>query len=210
MIIIFDYDGTIADTLGALIQYASKNFSNIIKTQSINEDVSNIRNRTIKENLAFYNISPLKFAYLYFFNKSKIEKYMESASVFEEIPEVLKSLHASGHKLFVLTSHSGNKVKEFIKKNNINYFDNVYSTYQLFGKPKLISKLLADQNISKDGCIYVGDEVRDIQACRKSGIKIISVTWGFNSKEFLVKHNPDFVAETPKAILEIVANLNAN
>ena len=44
--------------------------------------------------------------------------------------------------------------------------------------------------------LYIGDEVRDIDACRKTGIRIISVTWGFNSKEALCRKNPDFLVDS--------------
>jgi phosphoglycolate phosphatase len=52
--------------------------------------------------------------------------------------------------------------------------------------------------------LYVGDEVRDIQACKKSFVKIIAVTWGFDIPDVLKSHNPDFLVSTPKEILDII------
>jgi len=51
---------------------------------------------------------------------------------------------------------------------------------------------------------YVCDEVRDIEAARKSGISSIAVTWGYNTKDALIKENPDFLANTPDELRDII------
>ena len=38
--------------------------------------------------------------------------------------------------------------------------------------------------------IYIGDEVRDIEAMKKAQVDLITVSWGWNSHELLVSHNP--------------------
>ena len=63
-------------------------------------------------------------------------------------------------------------------------------------------------NIEKlDKIIYVGDETRDIEACKKVGVPIISVGWGFNTSANLKKHDPDYFIEDPKELLEIAETL---
>ena len=46
--------------------------------------------------------------------------------------------------------------------------------------------------------IYVGDEVRDITGAKNAGVKVIAVAWGYNSRELLEKHKPDFPVDTPQ------------
>ena len=48
------------------------------------------------------------------------------------------------------------------------------------------------------------DEVRDIEAARKSGIKSVAVTWGYNSKDALLKENPDFLINSPDELRNII------
>ena len=64
-----------------------------------------------------------------------------------------------------------------------------------------------EQNNLKDDVVYIGDEERDIAACKKCKISIIAVTWGFDSKELLEKNNPHYLADTPKELLEIITRL---
>ena len=44
-------------------------------------------------------------------------------------------------------------------------------------------------------------------ACKKCKISIIAVTWGFDSKELLESKNPDYLADTPEKLLEIITGL---
>ena len=52
--------------------------------------------------------------------------------------------------------------------------------------------------------VYVGDEVRDIVACRRIGMPIISVTWGFNSADFLASAGPNHLAQSPEELRQIL------
>ena len=59
---------------------------------------------------------------------------------------------------------------------------------------------------SKNHVFYVCDEVRDIEAARKSGIKSIAVTWGYNTKGALIKENPDFLVNSPDELRNIITS----
>jgi phosphoglycolate phosphatase len=97
-------------------------------------------------------------------------------------------------------------VEAFLTKHDITVFDSLQSDTGLFGKDKAIKKFLRQNAITKERVMYVGDEIRDIQACQKAGVKIIAVTWGFNSREGLEMHHPDFLIDRPSDILRIVTD----
>jgi phosphoglycolate phosphatase-like HAD superfamily hydrolase len=50
----------------------------------------------------------------------------------------------------------------------------------------------------------VGDEVRDIETARQAGVAVAAVTWGFNSRELLARHAPDYLVERPEPILSLL------
>ncbi len=56
----------------------------------------------------------------------------------------------------------------------------------------------------------MGDETRDIEAAKKSKIKIVAVTWGFNSSNVLAQHQPDFLIDIPQQLTEIFEDLLVN
>ena len=52
--------------------------------------------------------------------------------------------------------------------------------------------------------IYVGDEQRDIIACKKVGVDVIWVGWGYDVIETIQEASPDYMVYTPNEILHIV------
>ena len=81
----------------------------------------------------------------------------------------------------------------------------MYNDARIFGKEKLFNKFLKKESIEKKNIIYVGDEIRDILACQKVGIKIISVTWGFNTRLGLMKYNTNIV-DSAVELLNMIAD----
>lgn len=77
----------------------------------------------------------------------------------------------------------------------------VYSGQNIFGKDKVINRLLKEQEINKALAVYIGDETRDVEAAQKLGMKVIAVTWGFNSKKVLQTLNPDAIVEKPQDLI---------
>ena len=54
--------------------------------------------------------------------------------------------------------------------------------------------------------VYIGDEIRDINAAKKAKVKVIAVTWGFNSKEVLSEYQPDALVDQPQELIEVINN----
>jgi phosphoglycolate phosphatase len=48
--------------------------------------------------------------------------------------------------------------------------------------------------------MYIGDEVRDIDAAKKAEVAAVSVTWGYNTEEVLTKNNPKIIIKTPSEL----------
>ena len=83
-------------------------------------------------------------------------------------------------------------------------FDGVYFKSGIFLKHIAINKIVKKYKLKKREVVVVGDEVRDIEAARKSRIKIISVSWGYNNRRIILKNKPDYFIEKPKDILKII------
>ena len=75
----------------------------------------------------------------------------------------------------------------------------------MFGKIKALKQ--AKKQLKTD-FVYVGDELRDIEACHKNNIPVVSVSWGFNSAESLQKNNPGLVATTAEEVVKLVNQLS--
>jgi phosphoglycolate phosphatase len=140
--------------------------------------------------------------------KKELNQHIANLKPFIGIKEALMNLKQQGFNLGIVTSNMEDNVLDFLKNNELeSYFDFVYSANTLFGKNKTINKLIKKHELLIDEIVYVGDETRDIEAAKKSKIKVIAVAWGFNSADILAQHQPDFLIEKPQQLSEIFTQL---
>lgn len=205
--VVFDFDGTIADTAELYIRLAngmSEKYG--LPTVSI-EELKYLSTIPLKKRFKKLGIPFRKFIILAMDVTGKVRQHMDSLSLFAGMQEVLKYLHQKGFKLYIISSNSVSNIEQFLNNNNIKVFDYVYSSRGLFDKHRTINKLIKKMGMKREEVMYIGDEYRDIKACKKSKVKIISVLWGFDSPELLKKGNPDFLAEKPQDIVDILENI---
>ncbi|MBP5975091.1 HAD-IA family hydrolase [Brasilonema sp. CT11] len=208
-VIIFDFDGTIADTVDALVSIANRlagEFGYIPITQ---DELSLLRNLSSREIIKYSGISILKIPFLVKKVKTELKTKIKELKPISGIKEALVALNNEGYRLGIITSNSLENVTAFIKVNDLdNLFEFISSGVTIFGKTTIINNVLKQKQIKPQEVIYVGDETRDIEASKKANIKVIAVTWGFNSQEVLAKQNPDFIIHHPSQLLEVINCIN--
>ena len=67
----------------------------------------------------------------------------------------------------------------------LSQFRDIVSDSSIFGKHVVLERLFEKHGLKKENTLYVGDEVRDVDACKKVGVEIITVAWGWNCVERL-------------------------
>ena len=204
-VIVFDFDGTIADTYQAIVDITN-DLSSEFGYQPIDEDeLLLLKNLSSKEIVRRTEISLFKIPFLVKRVQKELGCQIAELSPIKGIESVLLELKQRNYILGIVTSNVKENVVIFLQKNNLEYiFDFIYSGTNIFGKHRIINQLVKKYNLNKTDVIYVGDETRDIRSARKSGIGIIAVGWGFNSQEILAEHKPDFLAIKPKELLQAI------
>ena len=71
----------------------------------------------------------------------------------------------------------------------------------LFGKHRALRTLLRARKVQASQCVYVGDEVRDVQAANKTGIPSIAVCWGKDAYDALQAAKPTYLVKDGPALL---------
>ncbi len=208
-VIIFDFDGTIADTLDTVIRIINRVAVEFGYQPVSQPELAEWKNLTARQIIKKSGVSIFKLPFFIKKAKAELNQEIQTVHPFPGIPEVLQELKKSTKQMGIITSNSQANVMLFIKQNNLeDIFDFVYSGSTLFGKSQLIDGFLERENIRPEEVIYVGDETRDIEAARRSQIKAIAVTWGFNSKQVLAAHNPDFLIDQPQELIEVIRKCN--
>jgi len=207
-VIIFDFDGTIADTVDALVNIANSLAVEFSFAPITPEEFLLLKNLTSREIFKYSGIPLFKIPFLLKKVKKELKNKIPELKPIPGIPEALLELKENGSRLGIITSNSKGNVQEFLKINNLdNFFEFVHTGVTIFGKTTIINNVLKQRQIKTQEVIYVGDETRDIEASKKAQIRICSVTWGFNSEEALTKENPDFLIHHPRELVELVKNV---
>lgn len=205
--IIFDFDGTIVDSVDSLVEVYNGLSDKFGFNKISQNDYRLINNLPIKERLKVLGIPFYRLFFMggldqEFMNGYK--KHVKNIKFFEGVEELLYQLKDLGFKLSIISSNSEDNIFSFLKVNELEIFDDIHSSKGFFGKNHTIRKYLKKHELSNKDVIYIGDEIRDIKACKKADIDIISVTWGLDNEELLKSGKPTYIVSEYNDILDIV------
>ncbi|MCM0589889.1 MAG: HAD-IA family hydrolase [Gloeotrichia echinulata IR180] len=204
-VIIFDFDGTIADTVDALVVIANRLAVDFGFIQITPQELALLRNLTAREIIKYSGISVFKIPFLVKKVKSELKNKIHEFKPIPGIEAALIELQNEGYRLGIITSNSQENVTEFLKINNLDsLFEFIYSGVTIFGKTTIINNVLRQKQLKPQDVIYVGDETRDVESSKKANIRVIAVNWGFNSPEALAKQKPDFLIHQPSELLGVL------
>lgn len=207
-IVIFDFDGTLADSLHLFIDAINK-FSDRFHYKKIRpEEVEMLRGKRPRQILGHLHISLFKLPFVLRRIRREINRGVAQAKPSVDIKGTLTALKSSGCELGILTSNTEQNVKKFLIGNDLDVFDFLYSGNSVFGKGRILRAIIRKNRLSKGRIFYIGDEIRDIDAAKKTGVKMIAVSWGFNTIEALKREGPDYSADTPQQIRRIILGRN--
>jgi HAD superfamily hydrolase (TIGR01509 family) len=201
--IVFDFDGTIADSMQVVLEIYNSILAPAYHIKPIKKgDEEIFRSKDPRSLLRSNGVSIFKLPVLVLRAHKEINKKISQIKPVHHMIDILKKLHSSQVTLGVCTSNSRSNVLRFLEENNASdLVDFIYSGKHLFGKHKLINKLLKEHKLNKNETLFVGDEIRDIEAAHRAGLKVIAVTWGYNNREALEHADPDYFADTPEEII---------
>lgn len=205
---IFDFDGTLADTLSAIKSIACKLYAECGYGVIKDEDIEEMRGMSARQVIKKMGIPWWKIPFIVKRGREELSANIENLLPAAGIESALNKLREKGHKLYIVSSNSRENIEKFLAKNGLaGIFSDIYPVSSLWGKSRVLKKMMAGENLRADNVAYVGDEIRDIEAARKAGVRIVAVAWGFNTGAALRNHNPDYFAEKPEDFLEIAENI---
>jgi len=195
--VIFDFDGTIADTLEEVRLVVNRlSIEHNFKSVSA-EELSEMRKLTLSQILKTLGIKKLLLPVMLAKGTKQLRAKIYDIALIDGMKEVIDIVRGKAKTVGILTSNSKENVELFLEKNGMSgSFDFIKSSSKLSGKAKCLKQIMKQTQSDSSNTIYIGDEVRDIEACKKVKLPIISVTWGFNASEVLEKHSPEFLVDT--------------
>ena len=214
MIIIFDLDGTLINTiddLGQACNYALAACGYPIHPiEDYPRLVGNGINRLIERALpeAHRNEETVLRLRKYFVPYYD-EHNCELTCPYDGIIELLQTLKEEGHTLAV----ASNKYQAATEKIVAHFFPGVFDV--VLGERENVARKPDPQIVwdivecleDASEMLYVGDSLVDAETAKAAKIPFVACTWGFCTEEQLASANPNYMVQHPIEILTIVEDI---
>ncbi len=201
--VIFDFDGTIADSLGLVVEIYRQLTNDTRKLTPAEYEA--LRRLPAQKVARSIGVSLWRIPFLVRKGRKIMHSRLNEVKVFEGLPEALEKLKEQGYTLRIVTSNSEENVQKFLDDHQLSeYFSDIVGDVGLFNKAKVLRKIIKGDALDASQSYYVGDEARDIVASKKAGLRIISVAWGYNHEDLLRDLQPYAIARTPHELVNII------
>ncbi len=182
--VIFDMDGTLADTSIGIVNCYRYALSELDLPSPSSDDVliDLIGGPLVSNFMRGFGLSE-KDAVIA--TKIYRERYSEigysEAKLYPGIKNLLELLKSQGYLMGIATLKAERFATEMLKRFGISeYFDSVCGvTDSDISKGKLIARCLDELGIESSDAVYIGDSENDAIGASQNGINFIAVTYGF-------------------------------
>ncbi|MEO0796918.1 MAG: HAD hydrolase-like protein [Verrucomicrobiota bacterium] len=205
--LVFDFDGTIADTLSEALRLFNRLAPVYGYKQLPPNELEKARNMTTKQFIRAYDIPRMKIPSMIREGRRIFGKRISEIKPIEGMPDVLRTLRPKVTTLGILTSNAKVNVEAFLTKEDLQIFDFISTVPKLGGKAKNLRSVMKTFTLDPSTMAYVGDETRDVRAAQKALVRSVGVTWGFNRYEAIAKEKPYDICENPIDLLKLVGQI---
>ncbi len=206
-LLVFDFDGTIADTFENGLEILNMLAGEFGFRSLEKQDVPKARDMRTRELMRFLGISTRQMSRIAKRGTEEIGKRIDGVQPLPGVVEILRQAQADGFFLGIVTSNSEENVRRFLANHGLEMFQFVRSSSKLMGKGREVRAVMKSHGLSAREILLIGDETRDIEAAQEVGAHVAAVTWGYNSRRALAALTPDHLFEAPVELMSLLAAL---
>lgn len=207
--VLFDLDGTLLDSY-QLITSAFRHACTAVLGREVSDaEVTSRWGQPLSDRFAAIaagRIPELVAAYTDFYSLH----VDQLAALFPGVREMLGQLAERGLRLGVVTSKRRASTAEALEKFGLRPFIRVAVSAEDVDAPKPAPDpiVLAAKQLgaASEETWMVGDGVLDMQAARAAGAASVAAVWGTRERDALLASDPDYVAERPEDVVEILSS----
>lgn len=206
--ILFDLDGTLTDSGEGIINCAILALEHFGLPVPSREEMRVFVGPPLHETFVRFGVPKDKAEEAVAVYRSRyipIGKYENTP--YPGIRELLETLKAEGHKLYVATSKPEQMSVDILEHFDLaKYFDQICGATMdtsRTNKEAVIAYLL-EQNGRADNMVMVGDTKFDVIGAKAHGIPTVGVSWGYGEVSDMVDAGAVAIADTAGELLELL------
>lgn len=208
--VLFDLDGTLLDTLDDLtegINYALRKFELPSKTkEQVNSYIGDGMRKLVARCIDNEEANPIFEELFNEFNTYYLEHCDVLTKPYDGILETLAQFKKE-YKLGVISNKSDPAVKKLITK----YFDGLFDfvlglrpPFQRKPNKDMLAHALFEMGVSNVEALYIGDSEVDLAFAFNAAVPVVSVSYGFRPKKFLIDKGAKLIVDSPKALNSVI------
>lgn len=198
--VIFDFDGTIVDSLPAVIRVIERVMR--VRTPLTAAEIAQLQNKSMFQIARAMRVPYWKLAVLAVWGRRMVAAHMDSVRVHPGMETAIAALHQEGRALYVVSTNRADNVKAYVRAHGLEqYFTGIYGSAWRLGKRLAYRQLMRREGLQAGATWSVGDEPGDVRAARYNRVRSIAVTWGFSDRLRLSKQAPTVVTDAPADIV---------
>ena len=209
--IIFDMDGTLLDSLTDLqntLNYCFKKEGFPERTyQEVRTFVGNGLRTLIERAVPQGTPDEKTDEILEIFKPHYMEHCMDYTAPYAGIMDMLAKLKDAGYKMAIVSNKADAALKHLSEHFFGEFIDVAVGERAGMNKkpaPDLVYLAMEEIGATKDNTVYIGDSEVDYQTAMNSGLKCISVLWGFRDKDLLESYGAKCFANTPNDVVKML------
>ena len=208
-VLIFDFDGTIADTLETIVTITNRLAVSYGYPQTTPERLKYLRTLSTTELLAQSHVPLFQVPFLMRRVRQELRNEVDSIQPFGQLGDVLLALAADGHSIMIASSNAPSTIRRFLEHHgHSQVYSEVYGNIGLLGKASSLRRIMRRHRLVTGEILYIGDETRDVEAAQCQGLAVAAVSWGFSDRTALVAQGPTFLADTPEELYRMVGEFH--
>jgi len=205
--VLFDFDGTLADTAAdlsrALNRVRAERGLDEVPLQNLRGHASAGARGLLQAGMGVLpeheEFKPLREAFL----KHYAENICVDTRLFPGVEELLSAIEVRGLRWGIVTNKSTSLTRIVVKE--LGLADRAAcvvcgdTTPHLKPHPASLLHAAGELKVATADCVYLGDDLRDIQAARAAGMRPVAVAWGYG--ENLGSWNAEAILERPEDLI---------
>ena len=215
--VIFDLDGTLADTLGDLTVAMNKmlvSFGWPTKSRTdmigyIGQGARRFVMMAMPESAYKSEDDRMIDTALDFYSRKYAEAYCNETAAYAGLAGQLAALKNAGYKLGVLSNKQDDFVKNIINKLYPDVFDVVagHTVFPHKPDPSAAKDVAAKLGVAPEECVFVGDSDIDMKTAVNAGMYPLGVLWGYRGMDVLVSAGAKSMVSAPDALASKIISL---
>jgi HAD superfamily hydrolase (TIGR01549 family) len=195
-LILFDFDGVIADTF---------TIAHGLAREYVSADLTPDEYRAMFHG-NIHEVTSKKLAHLNYDDHQKdwyaqYAPLLQKQKIFAGVEHVITTL-APTYALVIISSAASQLIIDYLNQHQLrHYFDEILGSDVHTSKVEKIRSLQQDARTSPADMLMITDTLGDIREATKAGVDSIGVSWGFHTTETLLQGQPVAVVDTPEELL---------